>query len=713
MRQQETIQSLLDITEMVSKDQAKAAKKGGLKALQDGGKQQSKNVAYGKGTTDGTVKPKEITKAFGKSAQFAADVKDLYPNQYKELVGLRQNLRDHHFDLGEQIKDVEMMATTTMDNAHLPIRKLNLRKKYEARDGKVKPNMEAKIWKYEINKIAGSIEKQLVKIKVILAQLDKIQKGCDATAGKIEILLIALKKEIMNKIKEKKVEVADLQEKLKNIKCPWWEAVFTLGFGCKKYGNMRNEIRDKMRGLERYIAAAGNINDRFNYFDHLKENAKHLTQAAVDMVGITKALEQKLEQSLDVLKSDFDPAWLEDMFEDELELNDNAELLFSTLSKLIAQCEKTITDCAAVKKRLTDALIWGKIGEKEEEALVTLAASAEAKVMAKFYELAAACGEYYMGSTNKFAQDAKDLLPTIALIGKHKFTMMNYAKADFHAVKSSVFDIADALIDAQMAFDGFEDYFDGRIKFMDKRMETPGWRYQIKYSTMMASYCERNAGRLQEFATTVNKASATITDQMSKVAADFKAGAARDLRAWDCKAMYPEPKVEDLPKRSSWLGGITKIARQAFSAYNQLKKLIPGGSKAGAGKVPGSDKGGAAEDLLELKFSMDGAMDIARKGVEWAEPVEKVAGQGLKILEDMEKEVDADTAEVMAARRKIWQAAVDMCETDKTAFKKELGHTQAALKKLTTPVTFTDKMPAWELDADLNKYVKVGKAMSR
>lgn len=173
-----------------------------------------------------------------------------------------------------------------------------------------------------------------------------------------------------------------------------------------------------------------------------------------------------------------------------------------------------------------------------------------------------------MASTNKFAQDAKDLIPTITMIGKHKFTMMNYAKKDFHAVKSSVFDISDALIDAQMSFDGFEDYFDGRIKFMDKRMDNTQWRYQIKYSTMMASYCERNAGRLQEFATTVNKASATITKQMSKVAADFKAGSAKDLRAWDCEAMYPEPKVEDLPKKTSWLGGITSIARKAFSAYN-------------------------------------------------------------------------------------------------------------------------------------------------
>lgn len=142
--------------------------------------------------------------------------------------------------------------------------------------------------------------------------------------------------------------------------------------------------------------------------------------------------------------------------------------------------------------------------------------------------------------------------------------------------------------------------------------------------------------------------------------------------------------------------------------------MIPGGSKAGAGKVPGSDNGGAA--LEELRggsgFSMDGAMDTVRKGMEWAEPVEKIAGQGLKILEDMENEVDDDDKKVMAARRKIWQAALDMCAADKAAFKKELGHTALALKKLTKPVTFTVEMPAWD-NKDIAAYADESKALSR
>ena len=75
------------------------------------------------------------------------------------------------------------------------------------------------------------------------------------------------------------------------------------------------------------------------------------------------------------------------------------------------------------------------------------------------------------------------------------------------------------------------------------------------------------------------------------------AGAKRDLSAWDCNAMYPEPQPIDLgvPK---WLGGITKMAKQGFQVYNMVKKFIPGGSKAGAGKVPGSTE--EVEELMDM-----------------------------------------------------------------------------------------------------------------
>jgi hypothetical protein len=62
-------------------------------------------------------------------------------------------------------------------------------------------------------------------------------------------------------------------------------------------------------------------------------------------------------------------------------LNDFAETLFDALDSLGKKCDEVIADCKARKKRLTDALIWDKIGEEE---LVELASS-EAALMAHFY----------------------------------------------------------------------------------------------------------------------------------------------------------------------------------------------------------------------------------------------------------------------------------------------------------------------------------------
>lgn len=46
-----------------------------------------------------------------------------------------------------------------------------------------------------------------------------------------------------------------------------------------------------------------------------------------------------------------------------------------------------------------------------------------------------------------------------------------------------------------------------------------------------------------------------------------------------------------------WLGAVSDFAEKGFEIYNQVKKFIPGGSKAGAGNVPGGPGQG---ELLEL-----------------------------------------------------------------------------------------------------------------
>lgn len=75
--------------------------------------------------------------------------------------------------------------------------------------------------------------------------------------------------------------------------------------------------------------------------------------------------------------------------------------------------------------------------------------------------------------------------------------------------------------------------------------------------------------------------------------------------------MYPRPKQVDIGK-PKWLAGITKGAKQAFDIYNVVKNFIPGGSKAGAGKVPGSTE----EFELEM-LSMPKGIPTKMSDVNW------------------------------------------------------------------------------------------------
>jgi len=66
--------------------------------------------------------------------------------------------------------------------------------------------------------------------------------------------------------------------------------------------------------------------------------------------------------------------------------------------------------------------------------------------------------------------------------------------------------------------------------------------------------------------------------------------------------MYPKPKPVVIPGVPNWLGSVTKVAKQGFEVYNLVKNFIPGGSKAGAGNVPGGPNSGAQEELIELDW---------------------------------------------------------------------------------------------------------------
>jgi len=73
----------------------------------------------------------------------------MFKEEYGVVTKLRQDLKVHHFDLANAIKDVELLATTTKDNLRRSIKKLALRKRYLEGD-RLKPSTDAKIWKYEV-----------------------------------------------------------------------------------------------------------------------------------------------------------------------------------------------------------------------------------------------------------------------------------------------------------------------------------------------------------------------------------------------------------------------------------------------------------------------------------------------------------------------------------------------------------------------------------
>jgi hypothetical protein len=73
----------------------------------------------------------------------------MFPESYKRISAHRQDLKILHFELMNQIKDVELLATSTKDNLRRSIRKLDLRKKFIEGEG-LSANTDEKIWKYEI-----------------------------------------------------------------------------------------------------------------------------------------------------------------------------------------------------------------------------------------------------------------------------------------------------------------------------------------------------------------------------------------------------------------------------------------------------------------------------------------------------------------------------------------------------------------------------------
>jgi DNA repair ATPase RecN len=196
-------------------------KKSTMPALNNGSKALNKNVDWAARSSKGTVKPEEVTKNFSETAKFAAEIKSMFPKDYATITKLRQDLKVHHFDLANQIKDVELMAQTTKDNLRRSVRKLNLRKKYEGTP-KLSPSFDVCSTKYEIKTQLADLQTQLEKANAIIKVLEKLQKDCARTADNLNNTLLSLKEQLKKKIEAGKVKVADLQKQAAAAKCNFW-----------------------------------------------------------------------------------------------------------------------------------------------------------------------------------------------------------------------------------------------------------------------------------------------------------------------------------------------------------------------------------------------------------------------------------------------------------------------------------------------------------
>lgn len=105
---------------------------------------------------------------------------------------------------------------------------------------------------------------------------------------------------------------------------------------------------------------------------------------------------------------------------------------------------------------------------------------------------------------------------------------MRYAKEEFHEVKGKLFDIVGSMIDSQKEIESVEEYFKGRIKYMNKRISSDLWKYQLKYSTGITKRCASESSKIEEFNQIIDDANKVIAKRMHDAYAAFVKGAQRD-----------------------------------------------------------------------------------------------------------------------------------------------------------------------------------------
>jgi hypothetical protein len=75
-----------------------------------GNEQLNDNVKWGEKSGKDAVDPQKLKISFAESADFNAEIARFYPDSYDGLTRLRLDLKYHHYDLANTVKDVELLA---------------------------------------------------------------------------------------------------------------------------------------------------------------------------------------------------------------------------------------------------------------------------------------------------------------------------------------------------------------------------------------------------------------------------------------------------------------------------------------------------------------------------------------------------------------------------------------------------------------------------
>lgn len=144
---------------------------------------------------------------------------------------MKRDLKLHHLELANLIKDVSVHAESTKDNLERVARKLNLRNKYKAR---IKPVQDYKIWQYEIDTLIHDLEYSSKNLTPVIAKISKLQKDCVRAADNLDNVILQIKTNLKNEIAKLGYNIAAKEKEYNAIGgCSFWSNLFSFG-GCAR-----------------------------------------------------------------------------------------------------------------------------------------------------------------------------------------------------------------------------------------------------------------------------------------------------------------------------------------------------------------------------------------------------------------------------------------------------------------------------------------------